>query len=327
MRFVCLCMLALGGLVHANALPVLTGHVNDNSRVLGDRAVQLEAKLTALEVATGHQVVVLTVPSLGGRDIEGYANDVFTAWKLGKKGVDDGVLIVVSTGDRRARIEVGYGLEGTLTDLTTSQILRHVMHPRFATGDYAGGIEAGANGVIAALGGHIARVEAIPTKENESPAALIAREGFWKSGAWVMVFLSVLFVLLFGWLASMGGSWWAFFLFGPLTVPLLLFVLPWPPVLGVFAAYLVWAWWLRRRRMRAEYDNHQRHKHGRISVRTWPPSLWQVLSWSGSVTGSSVATGKGSSGSSGNSSSSSGSDSSYSGGGGSSGGGGASDSW
>src|SRR5262249_34633264 len=138
-------------------VPVLQGRVNDYAGVLGANAASIETKLAANERATGNQIVVLTVADLGGSDIEGYANKVFHTWKLGRQGVDDGVLIVLAVKDRRARIEVGYGLEGSLTDLASSRILRDSMHPHFATGNYAGGVEAGVDAVIAALAGQEAQ--------------------------------------------------------------------------------------------------------------------------------------------------------------------------
>ena len=190
----------LPGLLPATTMPVLQGRVNDDAHVLGDRQAALEARLAAHESSSGDQVVVLTVPDLGGKDIESYANDVFKQWRLGHKGVDNGVLMVVSVRDRRARIEVGYGLEGQLTDVASSQILRYRMHPRFAVGDYAGGVEAGIDGVLAALDGAAATPPAV---SDETPDDIIAREGFWKSGAWMLPLMVALFTLLFaGWLRS-----------------------------------------------------------------------------------------------------------------------------
>jgi uncharacterized protein len=324
------CTLLLGWLssttpVHATVVPVLRSHVNDDAQVLGSRAADIEAKLAAHERQSGDQVVVLTIPDLGGQDVESYANDVFTQWHLGQKGVDNGALIVVAVKDRRARIEVGYGLEGRLTDLASSQILRNTMQPRFAAGDYAGGVAAGVDGVLSVLGGG---ATISPPTHDETPGEVMARLGFWKSGAGFFVVLAVLFCALFGWMASKGGSWWMLLLLGPLTLFLLRLVWSWPVVAVAYAVYLTVAIWLRRRQMRLEFKQGQRKRGAKSSVQTWPPTWWQVLVWYGPIKGGLVGDGGHSGGSSsGGSSGSSDSSSGFSGGGGSSGGGGASGSW
>jgi uncharacterized protein len=135
-------------------IPFLTGRVNDNANILSAETRQLLAdSLKAQEDRTGNQVVVLTVSTLDGENIEDYANKVFNDWKLGQKGRDNGILIVVVPDDRRMRIEVGYGLEGTVPDLLASRIIQEVMTPRFRDGDYNGGVIAGANSVLQALNG------------------------------------------------------------------------------------------------------------------------------------------------------------------------------
>lgn len=133
-------------------VPFLSGRVNDNAEVLStETSRSLTGRLRAHEERTGNQVVVLTVPSLGGESVEEYAEQVFRAWQLGQKGRDNGVLLVVATGDRRMRIEVGYGLEPTLTDLLAGRIIRNVIAPRFKAGDYNGGIDAGVAAILAVL--------------------------------------------------------------------------------------------------------------------------------------------------------------------------------
>lgn len=133
-------------------VPYLSGRVTDNAEILSDATVRsLTARLKAHEDATGDQIAVLTVPSLDGESIEEFAVRVFEAWKLGQKGKDNGVLVIVAPQDRRMRIEVGYGLEGTLTDLLAGRIIRDVLAPRFKAGDYNGGIEQGVNAIIAVL--------------------------------------------------------------------------------------------------------------------------------------------------------------------------------
>ncbi len=136
----------------ASNVPYLTGRVTDNAEILSKPVRQsLTERLKAHEDRTGNQVVVLTTPSLEGESIEGYAETVFKEWKLGQKGKDNGILVIVVPQDRRMRIEVGYGLEGTLPDSLAGSIIRDVMTPKFKTGDYSGGIEAGVNAILTVL--------------------------------------------------------------------------------------------------------------------------------------------------------------------------------
>lgn len=131
--------------------PVLSMRVTDQAQVLGISAANLESKLKAFEAASGHQVFVLTIPTTGGRPIDQYAVEVFEKWKLGHVGVDNGVLFVIAVADRRMRFEVGYGLEGILTDAKCAQIIREIVVPQFAKGRYDAGIEAGIDALLLAL--------------------------------------------------------------------------------------------------------------------------------------------------------------------------------
>jgi uncharacterized protein len=147
-------MLSVAMIAFAADVPYLSGRVTDNAEILspGMRS-SLTELLKSHEDRTGNQIAVLTVPTLEGESIEEYAVAVFAAWKLGKKGKDNGVLIVVVPSERSMRVEVGYGLEGTLTDGTAGRIIRNAMAPRFKTGDYDGGVEAGVKNVIGVLEG------------------------------------------------------------------------------------------------------------------------------------------------------------------------------
>jgi uncharacterized protein len=133
-------------------VPSLTGRVVDTAGVLSpatrDRLTQA---LATHEQRTTDQIAVLTVPTIGDMSIEEYSTKVFETWKLGMKGKDNGVLIVIVPKDRKMRIEVGYGLEGTLTDLAASRIIRNSMSPRFKAGDFDGGVTDGVMAVIAQL--------------------------------------------------------------------------------------------------------------------------------------------------------------------------------
>jgi len=135
-------------------IPYLTGRVNDNASILSEATRNsLSEKLKDHETRTTNQVVILTVPSLEGESIEDYAYKVFNEWKLGQKDKDNGILIVVVPDERRMRIEVGYGLEGTLPDILASRIIQNIMAPRFREGDYDTGITEGVNAVITVLDG------------------------------------------------------------------------------------------------------------------------------------------------------------------------------
>lgn len=135
-------------------VPYLTGRITDNAQLLSPKINRsLSDSLQAHEQRTGNQIAVLTIPTLDGESIEDYAVRVFESWKLGRKGRDNGVLIVVVPNDRRMRIEVGYGLEGTLTDAMAGRIIQMVMTPKFKNGDYDGGIADGALAVMKVLEG------------------------------------------------------------------------------------------------------------------------------------------------------------------------------
>ncbi|MEO8676832.1 MAG: TPM domain-containing protein, partial [Casimicrobiaceae bacterium] len=121
-------LLAAFAAAGAADVPYLTGRVVDNAEILKPATRERVAALAkAHEDKTADQIAVLTVPTLGGESIEEYAGRVFAAWKLGQKGKDNGVLVVVAPKDHKMRIEVGYGLEGTLPDVAASRIIRNVM--------------------------------------------------------------------------------------------------------------------------------------------------------------------------------------------------------
>ena len=145
---------ALASPAAALDVPPLTGRIVDNAHLLpADRTASLSAELAAHEARTGNQVALLTLHSLEGEPLEEFSHRVATTWKLGQKGADNGVLVLVVPGDRKVRIEVGYGLEGTLTDAKSSRIIREEMAPRFRTGDFSGGIAAGVKAVLGTIEG------------------------------------------------------------------------------------------------------------------------------------------------------------------------------
>jgi uncharacterized protein len=144
--------LACVGAVLAADFPALTGRIVDQANVIpaATRNV-IEPKLADLEAKSGIQLVVATVASLGGEEIEPYANELFRAWKLGEKTKNNGVLLLVAPNQRKVRIEVGYGLEGTLTDALSKVIIVNAIAPRFKAGDFGDGVSRGVDDIITVL--------------------------------------------------------------------------------------------------------------------------------------------------------------------------------
>jgi uncharacterized protein len=150
----CLGLAIAAGAADDVAVPRLAARVTDSTGTLtvAERAA-LEAKLDAFEKSKGSQVAVLIVPSIGTETIEEYAGRVTDEWKLGRKGVDDGVLLLVAKQERKIRIQSGRGVQGTLTDALSRRIVADIVAPRFRTGDFAGGIEAGVDSIMKAIEG------------------------------------------------------------------------------------------------------------------------------------------------------------------------------
>ena len=149
-------VLALASVLPVQALdiPPFTGWVVDHAQLLSPSAsAQLSEQLRTHEQKTGNQVAVLTLPSLEGESVEEAAQRVFVQWGLGKKGTDNGVLLLVVPKDRKVRIHVGYGLEGALTDVKASRIIRYEIVPRFRAGDFSGGVAAGVQAILQTIEG------------------------------------------------------------------------------------------------------------------------------------------------------------------------------
>src|SRR5476651_1729340 len=133
-------------------LPALTGRIVDQANIIpAATRSAIEQKLADLEAKSSIQLVVATVASLEGQEIEPYANELFRNWKLGEKTKNNGVLLLVAPKERRVRIEVGYGLEGTLTDALSKVIIANAITPRFKAGDFNGGIARGVDDIITVL--------------------------------------------------------------------------------------------------------------------------------------------------------------------------------
>ncbi len=150
--WVCACLVLTSVPASGLDVPPLTGRVVDHARVLSAETVQrLSEELAEHERKTGNQIAVLIVPSLEGESLEEYSHRVATSWRLGQQGKDNGVLLLIVTGDRRLRIEVGYGLEGVLTDAVSSRIIRHAIVPHFQAKDLSGGVTAGVRAILDVL--------------------------------------------------------------------------------------------------------------------------------------------------------------------------------
>ncbi len=149
-------------------VPFMTGRVTDNADLLSAATrSHLKEVIKAHEESSTNQIAILTLPSLEGVRLEEFAAQVLQAWKLGEKGKDNGVLLLVSPGDRRARIEVGAGLSEKLTDASADRIVRDLMAPQFQQGDYDQGIDAGIHAIIGQLEGN-EQAGAEPAKDNQA---------------------------------------------------------------------------------------------------------------------------------------------------------------
>jgi uncharacterized protein len=145
------------------AVPPLSGRVVDQTGTLSsDTIAALTQTIKGLELQKGSQIAVLIVPTTAPETIEQYSIRVADAWKIGRRKIDDGALLVVAKDDHKLRIEVGYGLEGSLTDATASRIINEIITPKFKTGDFAGGISDGVNRIIGVIDG-----EPLPAPEPQ----------------------------------------------------------------------------------------------------------------------------------------------------------------
>ncbi len=186
---------------HAYSSPgSATGYVNDFAGVMSKEKVsELSSFLTAYTASTTNEIAVVTVQSLQGDTVENYANQLFKEWGIGSKK-NNGILFLVAVEDRKMRIEVGYGLEGDLTDLQSSKILDGIVKPFFKNNDYTGGIDAGVRAITRTLNGNAEFLNSIPEqgKENNDIVGL-------------GVFAIYMMGMLVGWLGSVLGrskSWW-----------------------------------------------------------------------------------------------------------------------
>ena len=183
------------------AVPPLKARVTDLTGTLSrDQAAELEADLVRFEKARGSQIVVLLVSSTQPETIEAFSIRVAEAWKLGRKGVDDGILVLVAKNDRKLRIEVGRGLEGAVPDAIAKRIVAEVISPHFKEGDFHGGLKAGVAKLQAVIGG-----EALPPPKSasRSDSASMDLETLFIVG---MVIATMLGAVMNRWFGRLGGS-------------------------------------------------------------------------------------------------------------------------
>ena len=186
----------------APQFPQLAGEPVVDAANLLDPAQEaaLNAKLKSVEQATGHQVAVATVPDLQGYDIADYGYQLGRAWKIGKQGTNDGVVLIVAPNERRTRIEVGYGLEPVLTDAYSSVIINSAMIPKFKAGDYPGGIDAGVDAITE-------QIKLPPDQAAARAAAAVKPNNSHSRGipGSIVFWLAIFFFFILPMLRSLGG--------------------------------------------------------------------------------------------------------------------------
>ncbi len=299
-------------------VPYLSGRVVDNAEILGAETKRnLTARLKAHEAETGNQIAVLTVPTLEGESIESYAEQVFNVWKLGQKGKDNGVLLLVAPAERRLRIEVGYGLEGTLTDVAASRIVRNVITPRFKEGRFDAGIEEGVAAVIGQLGGSAAAPADAPPAADppaaggesdryvEGPALALPERILFGGFIFGIIGLFTVIALL-----TPAGGWFLYFFLIPFWAAFPMVVVDTAGALWLFGGYLVVFPIVKLIVSRQPW-----YEKAQLDLKTKGRARIGGFTLGGSSDSSSSSWSSGSSGGG------------FSGGGGSSGGGGASGSW
>ena len=208
------CSLLLASFASAYTSPGQpAGFVNDYAGMFSSSERQaLEQKISDFKATTTNEIAVVTISSLDGDTIENYANELFNEWGIGKKGEDNGVLILISKNDRKMRIEVGYGLEPSLTDAQSFWIINKVMTPAFKQENYYEGVNGAIDKIIAAIGG-----EKIPSEENSTDiSSLSGVVKFLLSSLGNLLFIALLWpaVIVLGAIFGKTKSWWAGGVFG-----------------------------------------------------------------------------------------------------------------
>ena len=153
-------------------VPAMQGRVNDYAGILSSSTIrQLEESLKAFEEDQSTQIVVATIPSLEGDSLEEFSIRLAETWKIGQQGLDNGAILLVAKNERKIRIEVGYGLEGSLTDLTSGRIIRNVIVPHFKNGNFDQGIMAGVSAMMDSVRGEFSAAETPRSSSSQAIAA------------------------------------------------------------------------------------------------------------------------------------------------------------
>ncbi len=238
-RLLALCLVLLPAWAVADVAVPPVARVTDLTGTLSSvQQRSLSDKLAALEADKGSQIAVLLVPTTQPETVEQYALRVAERWKLGRKGIDDGALLLVAKSDRSVRIEVGYGLEGVIPDAVANRVIEETLVPHFRDGDYAGGIDAAADQLIGLVNGEVLPSPHRRTSESDDPAGSImgvlivalmfgqvlrAMLGrllagglvgiglglltWWFSGVWMVALLVAVLGFVFTAAGNVGGGW------------------------------------------------------------------------------------------------------------------------
>ena len=178
------------------------GFVNDFARVFSTEQQQsLESTVSALKTASGFELAIVTVPTLGGDTVENYANKLFQEWGIGQKGKDNGILVLIAVNDRQMRIETGYGSEGALTDLQAGNIIRTVFTPEFKNGNYYLGVWNGVHAIATVLmkSPEAAQYSMSPSSQSSSSSKLNGH---------IIFFLIVIGLNILSYVLGKTKSWW-----------------------------------------------------------------------------------------------------------------------
>lgn len=190
-----LCLLLLTSTVWAEvAIPDLSRRVTDLTATLNAEQIKtLEDKLAAFEAKKGSQIAVLILPTTQPEEIEAFSIRVADAWKIGRKNIDDGVILIIAKDDRKLRLEVGRGLEGAIPDAIAKRVLAETIKPHFKDNDYAGGIDAGITQVMGLIEG-----ETLPPASGETTNSSNDLDGFVIMVFFVCIVLDLIFSTIFG---------------------------------------------------------------------------------------------------------------------------------
>ncbi len=216
-------------------VPLLRSYVNDYANMMSQTArSKIEAELKEFEKSDSTQIFILTIPSLQGESLEAYSIKVAESWKIGQKGRDNGVLLLVASQERKIRIEVGRGLEGRLTDLTAGRIIDLVIKPKFKRGDYDAGFTAGIHALIDAARGEFKAEPRVAPKQKDGLSPIMTLLIF---GGIALLFIGRISRVAGGTAGVIGLPLLAYFIIGPVLVTLILMAIA-GLLMGIFLPVL-----------------------------------------------------------------------------------------